>query len=40
MYGAIQKAREIKDGLIVVVLGDHAFKYLSTELCAKKVENK
>jgi cysteine synthase len=35
MYGALQKAREIKEGLIVVVLGDHAFKYLSTDLCAK-----
>jgi cysteine synthase len=36
VYGALQKAREIKEGLIVVVLGDHAFKYLSTDLCAKE----
>jgi cysteine synthase len=32
IYGAIQKAREIRRGLIVVILGDHAFKYFSTEL--------
>ena len=32
MYGAIQKAREIKKGLIVTLFGDHGFKYLSTKL--------
>jgi cysteine synthase len=32
IYGAIQKAREIRRGLIVAILGDHAFKYFSTEL--------
>lgn len=35
MYGAIQKAREIQRGLIVTILGDHAFKYLSTDLFAR-----
>lgn len=30
MYGAILKAREIKEGLIVVLFADHGFKYLST----------
>ncbi len=32
MYGAISKAREIKEGLIVTLFGDHGFKYLSTKL--------
>jgi len=32
MYGAIQKAKEIKEGLIVTLLADHGFKYLSTRL--------
>lgn len=32
MYGAIQKAKEIKEGLVVALFGDHGFKYLSTEL--------
>lgn len=32
MYGAIKKAREMKKGLIVTLLGHHGFKYLSTEL--------
>ena len=39
MYGAIQKAREIQRGLIVVVFGDHVFKYLSTDLFARQAEN-
>lgn len=38
MYGAIQKAREIQRGLIVTILGDHAFKYLSTDLFAWQAE--
>lgn len=38
MYGAIQKAREIQRGLIVTILGDHAFKYLSTDLFARQAE--
>ena len=32
MWGAIQKAKEIKHGLIVTIFGDHGFKYLSTNL--------
>jgi cysteine synthase len=32
MFGAIRKAREIKEGLIVTLFGDHGFKYLSTNL--------
>jgi cysteine synthase len=40
MYGAIQKAREIQKGLIVAILGDHAFKYLSTELFVQQAEHK
>jgi cysteine synthase len=32
MWGAIQKAKEIKQGLIVTVFGDHGFKYLSMNL--------
>jgi cysteine synthase len=32
MYGAIRKAKEIAEGLIVTMLGDHGFKYLSTGL--------
>ncbi|MEM3550340.1 MAG: cysteine synthase family protein [Candidatus Bathyarchaeia archaeon] len=32
MYGAIKKAKEIEEGLIVTLFGDHGFKYLSTEL--------
>lgn len=32
MWGAIQKARTIDEGLIVTVFGDHGFKYLSTGL--------
>ena len=32
MRVAIQKAREIKQGLIATVFGDHGFKYLSTNL--------
>lgn len=32
MCGAIRKAREIKEGLIVTLFGDHGFKYLSTNL--------
>ncbi len=39
MYGAIQKAREIPRGLIVAILGDHAFKYLSTELFARQANH-
>jgi cysteine synthase len=39
MYGAIQKAREIQEGLIVTVLGDHGFKYLSTDLFARQAEH-
>ena len=39
MYGAIQKAREISGGLIVAILGDHAFKYLSTELFARQAKD-
>lgn len=30
MYGAVQKAKELKEGLIVVLFADHGFKYLST----------
>jgi cysteine synthase len=40
MYGAIKKAREIRTGLIVAILGDHAFKYLSTELFARQAKHK
>jgi cysteine synthase B len=32
MWGAIQKAKEINQGLIVTLFGDHGFKYLSTNL--------
>jgi cysteine synthase len=32
MWGAIQKAKEIDQGLIVTIFGDHGFKYLSTDL--------
>jgi cysteine synthase B len=32
MWAAIQKAQQIKQGLIVTVFGDHGFKYLSTDL--------
>jgi len=32
MYGAIQKAREIEEGLIVALCADSGFKYLSTGL--------
>lgn len=32
MYGAIKKAKELKNGLIVTIFADHCFKYLSTEL--------
>ncbi len=32
MWCAIQKAKAIKQGLIVTVFGDHGFKYLSTNL--------
>lgn len=32
MCGAVRKAREIKEGLIVTLFGDHGFKYLSTNL--------
>jgi cysteine synthase B len=32
MWGATQKAKEINEGLIVTVFGDHGFKYLSTDL--------
>jgi cysteine synthase len=32
MWGAIQKAKEIGQGLIVTVFGDHGFRYLSTNL--------
>jgi len=32
MCGAVRKAKEIKDGLIVTLSGDHGFKYLSTNL--------
>jgi S-sulfo-L-cysteine synthase (O-acetyl-L-serine-dependent) len=31
MHGAVLKARELKEGLIVVLFADHGFKYLSTE---------
>jgi len=34
MCGAIRKAGEIEEGLIVTLFGDHGFKYLSTELFA------
>jgi cysteine synthase len=30
MYGAVQKAKELKEGFIVVLFADHGFKYLST----------
>jgi cysteine synthase B len=32
MCGAVRKAKEIKEGLIVTLSGDHGFKYLSTNL--------
>jgi cysteine synthase len=32
MWGTIQKAKEIDQGLIVTVFGDHGFRYLSTNL--------
>jgi len=32
MWGAIQKAKEINEGLIVTIFGDSGFKYLSTNL--------
>ena len=36
MYVAIQKAREMEDGLVVVILPDSGERYLSTELFADK----
>ncbi|MCX8177761.1 MAG: cysteine synthase family protein [Candidatus Bathyarchaeota archaeon] len=32
IYGATEKAKEMKKGFIVALLADHCFKYLSTEL--------
>jgi cysteine synthase len=32
MWGAMHKATEISEGLIVTIFGDHGFKYLSTKL--------
>jgi cysteine synthase B len=32
MWSAIKKAKEINQGLIVTIFGDHGFKYLSTNL--------
>lgn len=32
MWGAIQKAKMLEEGLIVTIFGDHGFKYLSTDL--------
>jgi len=32
MFGAIQKAREMKEGLIVALFADNGFKCLSTGL--------
>jgi cysteine synthase len=32
MWGTIQKAKEIDQGLIVTIFGDHGFRYLSTNL--------
>jgi cysteine synthase len=32
MCGAIRKAKELEEGLIVTICGDHGFKYLSTKL--------
>jgi cysteine synthase len=32
MWGAIQKAKEIDQGFIVTIFGDHSFRYLSTDL--------
>ncbi len=32
MWGAIQKAKEMDEGLIVAILGDNVFRYLSTNL--------
>jgi cysteine synthase B len=34
MAGAIRKARDLTEGVIVTLLGDHGFKYLSTNLFA------
>jgi cysteine synthase B len=34
MAGAIRKARDLDEGVIVTLLGDHGFKYLSTDLFA------
>jgi cysteine synthase B len=34
MAGAIRKARDLTEGVIVTLLGDHGFKYLSTDLFA------
>jgi cysteine synthase len=39
MYGALRKASEIDRGVILVVFGDHGFKYLSTNLFAKQTED-
>jgi len=32
MFGAMRKAEELKEGVIVAIFGDHGFKYLSTGL--------
>jgi len=32
MWGAIQTAKMLDEGLIVTIFGDHGFKYLSTDL--------
>ena len=32
MYGAVVKARQLEEGMIVTLFGDHGFKYLSTRV--------
>jgi len=32
MYGAVVKARQLEEGMIVTLFGDHGFKYLSTKV--------
>jgi cysteine synthase len=40
MYGAIQVANKINEGVVVVILADHGFKYLSTPLFEEVQDDK
>jgi cysteine synthase len=40
MYGAIQVASKLNEGVVVVILADHGFKYLSTPLFEEVQDDK